>query len=299
MHFPQSRRASDPEMEGAMTGNTSVEPSEILFPKDPFDENPDVQRLLAEVVASSGEIGNEAVEALLVLLGKRFAMFSDKGFLEELVARKPDRPARDTVVFYLWRLTGTLRRAAWEWFTFHKSPDFAKVFQDETSEVYTRVEQIGDSLTFGPSESGPALAGFMFTVDGTACYVRRIAAQLRAGRSKCKSPKGGKLVQEPSDAGQPVAEGESEDGVGVEEAARVSAKPWEPSPGFVGVKTIMYDERFQKKGKNPPRTTIDAWIKSAARAGNPIRKEMAADSQEVHIPENWVHEQIRGWNPRT
>ena len=74
---------------------------------------------------------------------------------------------------------------------------------------------------------------------------------------------------------------------------------WKPSPGFVGVKTIGMAERFRKNGENPPRTTIDVWISRAENQGTAVTKEYAPDSNEVHLPEAWVLEQIKQWNPRT
>jgi len=73
---------------------------------------------------------------------------------------------------------------------------------------------------------------------------------------------------------------------------------WQPPPGYVGVKTVCNDPRFQKNGKNPPRSTIDGWIDAAARRRERITKVCAPDTREVHLPEEWVHERIREWNPR-
>ncbi len=100
-------------------------------------------------------------------------------------------------------------------------------------------------------------------------------------------------------APKPAAERESEEGAGAAEGARISAKGWKPPLGYVGVKTICSDERFRKNGKNPARTTIHAWIKCGQRTGIPVSVLKAPDSQEVHVPENWVMDQISTWNPRT
>lgn len=71
---------------------------------------------------------------------------------------------------------------------------------------------------------------------------------------------------------------------------------WVPPPGFVGTKAITSSERFRKDGKNPPRTTIDHWI---TRAGDTLKREMDPATREVYLPETWVLEQIRTWNPRS
>ena len=73
---------------------------------------------------------------------------------------------------------------------------------------------------------------------------------------------------------------------------------WEPPTGYVGVKTVARDRRFRKNGKNPPRTTIQEWIRRAEQRGSPVKVIRAPDSKEVHLPEKWVHEQIALWHPR-
>ncbi len=74
---------------------------------------------------------------------------------------------------------------------------------------------------------------------------------------------------------------------------------WEPTPGYIGVIEIMSHERFRKKGKNPPRTTIDAWINQSRNGDDPVSIEKAPDTQEVHLPESWVFKRIQIWSPRT
>lgn len=167
---------------------TPEELSELLFPKNCVHEHPDMQRLLAEVAAPSGELSSDrhsdAVEVLLDVLGKRYAKFADLIILEELAALDPDRPAWVTIEFQLCQRTGGHRRAIWEWLTYNKSADLAKTFQDETNSPYELVKKIGDTIDLY-SESGPDLAGFAFTMSCTADYVQRVAAQIRAeARSK-------------------------------------------------------------------------------------------------------------------
>ncbi|NLX21651.1 MAG: hypothetical protein GXY55_08255 [Phycisphaerae bacterium] len=70
--------------------------------------------------------------------------------------------------------------------------------------------------------------------------------------------------------------------------------PWIPPPGYVGVKTICNDARFRKNEKNPPRTTIDVWLKSDKLV---VHKDPA--TQEVHVPESWILDRISRWTPRT
>ena len=73
-----------------------------------------------------------------------------------------------------------------------------------------------------------------------------------------------------------------------------AVKPWSAPTGYVGVKTICTHVRFQKSGKNPPRTTIQAWEKS-----NPTVRDASPDSRETFLPESWVFERIAEWNPRS
>lgn len=72
---------------------------------------------------------------------------------------------------------------------------------------------------------------------------------------------------------------------------------WQAPSGFVGTKEICHDERFQKDGKNPPRTTIDAWRNKPGKAGAP-QTHKAPDTGEVYLSEKWVQDQISHWNPR-
>ncbi len=75
-------------------------------------------------------------------------------------------------------------------------------------------------------------------------------------------------------------------------------KQWEPQPGYVGSKTIISHERFQKKGKCIPRTTLQRWVNRDAEDGDPVPTETAPDSGEKFYPEQWVRERIERWNPR-
>lgn len=74
---------------------------------------------------------------------------------------------------------------------------------------------------------------------------------------------------------------------------------WTPRPGFVGVKAVCNLPQFQKKGKNPPRTTIEQWVKSARGRGETVTIEKAPDSGENHYPEQWIKDCIARWNPRS
>ena len=82
-------------------------------------------------------------------------------------------------------------------------------------------------------------------------------------------------------------------GGGADGGDKPSIELWSPSPGYVGTKRIMRDERFRKNGKNPPRTTLQQWQKS----NPPV--ERAPDSGELFYPESWVLDCIRTWHPRT
>lgn len=73
---------------------------------------------------------------------------------------------------------------------------------------------------------------------------------------------------------------------------------WRPPEGYVGAKQISTAPRFQKKGKNPPRTTLQEWEKRSSKSKSPIHVVKAPDSNECYYPEAWVHEQIQQWNPR-
>lgn len=75
-------------------------------------------------------------------------------------------------------------------------------------------------------------------------------------------------------------------------------KRWEPSPGYVGTKTITTDERFRKNSKNPPQSTMQRWVKRSEKEGNPVPTVKAPDSGEKFYPEQWVQEQIERWNPQ-
>lgn len=90
-----------------------------------------------------------------------------------------------------------------------------------------------------------------------------------------------------SDTDHPLA------GIGTLHPSKGLAR-WRPPPGYVGTKEIGIDNRFKKDGKNPPRTTIDVWLKK-----HPTTKIPAPDSREIHISETWVLERIAGWNPRS
>jgi hypothetical protein len=104
-----------------------------------------------------------------------------------------------------------------------------------------------------------------------------------------------------------LGESETED----EEVWRFAATPdgqrspsnrsWEPPPGFVGMTNIMFDMRFKKNGKNPPRTTIQVWTDKARKSGALVVGETyikAPDNKMVYVPESWVTGQIALWNPR-
>lgn len=73
---------------------------------------------------------------------------------------------------------------------------------------------------------------------------------------------------------------------------------WTPPAGYVGRMEVCTDPRFLKNGKNPPATTIDGWVKSAKKSGDPPEIVKAPENQENHYPEAWVHARIRLWNPR-
>jgi hypothetical protein len=75
-------------------------------------------------------------------------------------------------------------------------------------------------------------------------------------------------------------------------------RKWQPKAGYIGVKTICTDARFRKNGKNPPRSTIEVWMKRAQRIRKPVKVVKAPDSGEVHLPEVWVLKQVKRWNPR-
>lgn len=75
-------------------------------------------------------------------------------------------------------------------------------------------------------------------------------------------------------------------------------KAWSPPLGYVGRKSICTLERFQKNGKNPPATTIDAWVISAAKVAQPVVIEKDPANQENYYPETWILERIATWNPR-
>ncbi len=83
-----------------------------------------------------------------------------------------------------------------------------------------------------------------------------------------------------------------------EDYKQSEARLWEPPSGYVGAKTICSHERFRKNGKNPPRTTVHAWIKRSRDTDEPVDVVKSPDSHEVHIPEDWVADHIRTWNPR-
>lgn len=98
---------------------------------------------------------------------------------------------------------------------------------------------------------------------------------------------------------------------------------WQPPKGYVGRKTVCSHQRFRKKDKNPPPTTIDVWVKAAERDGWTVRrirnpqsgalpadpsngldkKELlilyAPDSGESFFPECWIRDRIQRWHPRT
>ena len=77
------------------------------------------------------------------------------------------------------------------------------------------------------------------------------------------------------------------------------AEVWSAPAGFVGRKTICYDQRFRKQGKNPAPTTIDAWVKSAEQKGAPIKIEKDPANSENHYPEDWIMGRIAVWSPRS
>jgi len=77
-----------------------------------------------------------------------------------------------------------------------------------------------------------------------------------------------------------------------------AAHEWQPRSGFVGTKTICNDRRFQKDGKNPPRTTIDVWITAARNHDTPPETDYDPATNELYLPESWVFDQIYRWSPR-
>jgi hypothetical protein len=76
-------------------------------------------------------------------------------------------------------------------------------------------------------------------------------------------------------------------------------RQWTPRAGYVGRKTICTAKQFQKQGKNPAATTIDAWVKSAKRSGATIDIDSDPANGENYYPETWILERIGTWNPRT
>lgn len=74
--------------------------------------------------------------------------------------------------------------------------------------------------------------------------------------------------------------------------------PWTAPPGYVSVSDIQHDPKFSKNGKNPPRTTIDYWMKTREHEGSPVKSVKAPDNNEVHLPVSWVEECLLHWNPR-
>lgn len=69
---------------------------------------------------------------------------------------------------------------------------------------------------------------------------------------------------------------------------------WTPPSGTVGTKEIMASPRFQKSGKNPPRSTIQEWQNNSP----PASVHSATDTGESFFPEDWVFERIADWHPR-
>jgi hypothetical protein len=80
--------------------------------------------------------------------------------------------------------------------------------------------------------------------------------------------------------------------------ATALASKWKPLDGYVGRKTISSDPRYLKRGKNPPPTTIDAWVIAAKKAGRSVEIQKAPDNRENHYPEDWILDCIKRWNPR-
>lgn len=80
---------------------------------------------------------------------------------------------------------------------------------------------------------------------------------------------------------------------------RQTNEPWKPPLGYVGAKAIVSDERFQKDGRSPSRSTIQEWVdRSKKKTDNNLSVVKDPATQECHYPELWVHAQIRRWNPR-
>lgn len=73
---------------------------------------------------------------------------------------------------------------------------------------------------------------------------------------------------------------------------------WSPPDGFVGTKKIIHEARFQKHGKNPPRSTIDVWRKAARSRNEPIQEVHDPATRELYLREEWVMDQISKWSPR-
>lgn len=134
------------------------------------------------------------------------------------------------------------------------------------------VKQIGDAVDFARALHSRLCAGEPVSVD-LAQTVELLARRIREGVA----------VIERS-GGRPKS--------------AKSVSDWSPPAGFVGTKTIMMDARFRKKGKNPPRTTIDVWLKAARDRGESVQRHSAPDTRELFLPEKWVMKRIRSWNPR-
>lgn len=86
--------------------------------------------------------------------------------------------------------------------------------------------------------------------------------------------------------------GENED-TDVAKPVRQVPQRWTPSPGYVGMKEIQTHLRFQKDGTNPSRSTMQDWLLK------PHDQEVAPDTKEIYVREDWINEQINQWSPRS
>ncbi len=76
-------------------------------------------------------------------------------------------------------------------------------------------------------------------------------------------------------------------------------KPWRPRKDYVGSKTITSELRFQKHGKSPYPSLLAKWVSRSRRKGAPMDVDSDPSSCENYYAEDWIHEQIAEWNPRT
>lgn len=80
-------------------------------------------------------------------------------------------------------------------------------------------------------------------------------------------------------------------------AKRAELRQWEPPAGLVRVSVIENDKRYRKRGKNPPRSTIQKWYDMKPPAGtDPVVKD--PQTSECCYPVEWVEDRWREWKPR-